>query len=448
MPQSWSTVSLNKVVHANMDLTSTKICVGILFGFWRFFWGILPVKLDRYLRKWEEASSDSKTFINEKRHQQVTCYVALTQSFGGGVLFATCFLHMMKELFISVEEIKAKWELSNNEYPISQVIIAFGFFSIYFLEEFTHWMVNKGKKRQCTKMYVGKVANVITKQKAPVPTSAKSTQSLRSSKVSPMKTIATIEEWELNQKNKPESEFEFDEELSPTTEKEEKPGNFLTSPCTSEKSMNRTYSGRSRHSIKEEINRANIALIQEEQLSLTDEETMKDQEQLMRCVLTIAALSLHTLLEGLSIGIQKFKYEIWYLFIAVSIHSASILFCMGVELILAQTRIRFIVLQMAALALASPVGILLGLLVSGESSMKTFGMSVAGVIVEGFSAGTILYITFFEVLNRERERRVYRLRRGLCIVGGFVIMALLQYSETRSDKHKILQYNNYNKTVS
>ncbi|ERL88642.1 zinc-regulated transporter 2 [Dendroctonus ponderosae] len=431
-----------------MDLTSTKICVGILFGFWRFFWGILPVKLDRYLRKWEEASSDSKTFINEKRHQQVTCYVALTQSFGGGVLFATCFLHMMKELFISVEEIKAKWELSNNEYPISQVIIAFGFFSIYFLEEFTHWMVNKGKKRQCTKMYVGKVANVITKQKAPVPTSAKSTQSLRSSKVSPMKTIATIEEWELNQKNKPESEFEFDEELSPTTEKEEKPGNFLTSPCTSEKSMNRTYSGRSRHSIKEEINRANIALIQEEQLSLTDEETMKDQEQLMRCVLTIAALSLHTLLEGLSIGIQKFKYEIWYLFIAVSIHSASILFCMGVELILAQTRIRFIVLQMAALALASPVGILLGLLVSGESSMKTFGMSVAGVIVEGFSAGTILYITFFEVLNRERERRVYRLRRGLCIVGGFVIMALLQYSETRSDKHKILQYNNYNKTVS
>lgn len=148
---------------ANMDLTSTKICVGILFGFWRFFWGILPVKLDRYLRKWEEASSDSKTFINEKRHQQVTCYVALTQSFGGGVLFATCFLHMMKELFISVEEIKAKWELSNNEYPISQVIIAFGFFSIYFLEEFTHWMVNKGKKRQCTKMYVGKVSRFACK---------------------------------------------------------------------------------------------------------------------------------------------------------------------------------------------------------------------------------------------------------------------------------------------
>lgn len=271
---------------------------------------------------------------------------------------------------------------------------------------------------------------------------------MRSSKVSPIKTIATIEEWELNQKNKPTSEFEFEEELFPPTERADKPVNFLTSPSKSEKSMHRTYSGRSRHSIKEEIDRANIALIQEEQLSPTDEETMKDQEQLMRCVLTIAALSLHTLLEGLSIGIQKFKYEIWYLFLAVSIHSASILFCMGVELILAQTRVRFIVLQMAALALASPVGILLGLLVSVESSMKTFGMSVAGVILEGFSAGTILYITFFEVLNRERERRVYRLRRGLCIVGGFVIMALLQYSETRSDKHKILHYNSYNKTAS
>lgn len=131
-----------------MDLITTKILVAIIFGFWRFFFGILPVKLDIYLRKWEEASSNSNTFINEKRHQQVSCYVALTQSFGGGVLFATCFLHMMKELFLSVEEMKSKWGMYT-EYPISQLVIAIGFFFIYFLEEFTHWMVNKGKKKQC-----------------------------------------------------------------------------------------------------------------------------------------------------------------------------------------------------------------------------------------------------------------------------------------------------------
>ncbi|CAG9760614.1 unnamed protein product [Ceutorhynchus assimilis] len=413
-----------------MDLISTKIFVAIIFGIWRFFFGILPVKLDAFLRKWEETSSDSNTFINEKRHQQVSCYVALTQSFGGGVLFATCFLHMTKELFLSVEEIKSIWGVYT-EYPVSQMIIATGFLFIYFLEEFTHWAINNGKKKKCA----GKVADVIIKSIS----SKSSAKTLRSSiNISPLKTIATIEEWDLNEKNKELMEFGYEEETFNTPEKNKKPDEFLNSPLKT--NLCRTSSARSRHSIKEEIDRANFAVIAEEQLSPEDEDSLKKQEQLMRCVMTIAALSLHSLIEGLSIGIQKFKYEIWYLFIAVSIHSASILFCMGVELILAQTRIRFIVLQMAALALASPMGILLGILLTTSDAARTPKVSVATVIFEGLSAGIILYITFFEVLNREKERRVYRVRRGLCIVGGFMLMALLQYSESKFEKHGMLKY--------
>lgn len=102
---------------------------------------------------------------------------------------------------------------------------------------------------------------------------------------------------------------------------------------------------------------------------------------------------------------------------------------------------------MAALAIASPTGIVLGLLVTVETSIKTFTMSIVTVILEGLSAGTILYITFFEVLNREKERRVYRLRRGLCIVGGFMLMALLQYSESRCEKHVILRVLNLENSV-
>ncbi|XP_030767094.1 peptidyl-alpha-hydroxyglycine alpha-amidating lyase 2-like [Sitophilus oryzae] len=136
-----------------MDLVSTKVLVAIIFGIFRFFFGMLPVKLDTCLRRWEEGSTDKKTFINAKRHQQVTCAVAMTQSFGGGVMFATCFLHMMRTLFVSVEELK-KIKGITNEYPISQLMISLGFFSIYFLEEFSHWMINSNKS--CTKSALDK----------------------------------------------------------------------------------------------------------------------------------------------------------------------------------------------------------------------------------------------------------------------------------------------------
>ncbi|XP_066147560.1 zinc transporter ZIP3-like [Euwallacea fornicatus] len=423
-----------------MNLTSTKICVALIFGFWRFFWGILPVKLDRWFKKTgEKTSPDSKTFINERRHQQVSCLVALTQSFGGGVLFATCFLHMIKELFLSVEEIKVKWNI-NNEYPISQLIIATGFFFVYFLEEFSHWVINRNKKKGCTKENVEKVAKVTVKSPtSSMVSSTRSTRSFKSSKVSPVKTVATIEEWELNNKNHQlNSNRKNHNGLVITKLKNEKPSvePFLNSPENNEKLLQRTFSSKSsRHSIQEEIDRANFEIIREERLTPEAEEEVKDQEQLMRCVLTIAALCLHSLLEGLSIGIQKFQYEIWYLFVAISIHSASILFCIGVELILAQTRVKYIIVQMTILALASPLGIFLGLLVTEETSMKASTMSVTSIALEGFSAGTILYITFFEVLNREKERRVYRVRRGLCIVGGFALMALLQFSESKYGKH-------------
>lgn len=266
------------------------------------------------------------------------------------------------------------------------------------------------------------MAKVISKNKV----SSSSPSSGRSSKS--LKKMAIIEEWELNAKNAHLNDIKnYDGLIVNNLETD--------SPTKSVKNLRRTSSAKSRHSIQEEIDRANFAVIQEEQLPPEAEESAKNQEQLMTCILTIAALSLHSLIEGLSIGIQQFQYEIWYIFIAVSVHSASILFCIGVELILAQTRLKFVVMQMTALALASPIGILLGLLVAENTSAKPSTMSVVSIVLEGFSAGAILYITFFEVLNREKERRVYRVRRGLCIVGGFLLMAALQFSESQYEKH-------------
>ncbi|KAJ8978829.1 hypothetical protein NQ317_010829, partial [Molorchus minor] len=85
--------------------------------------------------------------------------------------------------------------------------------------------------------------------------------------------------------------------------------------------------------------------------------------------------------------------------------------------------------MMFLLAMASPLGVILGLLFTLKINMETKAKSIAVVLLEGLSAGAILYIIFFEVLNREKERRVYRLYRAVCILAGFSMMAFLQYVE-------------------
>lgn len=384
-----------------MDLISTKILVAILFGFLRFFFGILPVKLYKILLRWE-GEDDSHHFINKKRHNQVTCTLALCQSFGGGVLFATCFLHMMPEVYKSVEALKEFGNLTT-DYPLSQLTISLGFFLVYFVEEFSHWFVTKVPENFCEKK------------------ESKSTRSVSSitNKIAP-ETLFIIDNAVYNEKQK-----ELENCNNEYHEKQEE--------------MERqAIDNAENYSINTEVmkeNEKNQSLNLDEELEQVTpvEEVMikevKSKQQIVRYLLVVLALSLHALFEGLAIGLQTSIANIWYLFIAVSIHSATILFYISLELILAKTEIRRIVTHVAILSFTSPLGVFMGLLITQTSNMNTQAKSTAVVLLEGLSAGTLLYITFFEVLNREKDRRAFIIKRAVCILAGFVLMAVLQCVE-------------------
>ncbi|KAJ8933898.1 hypothetical protein NQ318_011914 [Aromia moschata] len=374
-----------------MDLTTTKIVVAVAFGLLRFFFGLLPLKLYTILRRWE-GEDDTRTFINHRRHAQVNCILALCQSFGGGVLFATCFLHMMLEVYNSVEDLKSRNLIT--EYPLSQLTICVGFFFVYFLEELSHWIITQVPDKPWTPKL-------------------KKLASFTRTTVTPLEEPRTC------------SAFIIEEQ-----EKEEKTSIDKDSFSSDDNRENMAYDSLSLNSDVAKENDKNLQLDDEEnKIDEVVESEIKSQQQILRCVFTILALSLHAIFEGLSIGLQRTASNIWYMFVAASIHSATMLFCIGLELLLAKTRARFIVVQMLFLAVATPLGIFVGLLVTIKSNMETKAKSIAVVLLEGVSAGAILYITFFEVLNREKERRVYRMYRALCIIAGFSLMAFLQYVE-------------------
>ena len=162
---------------------------------------------------------------------------------------------------------------------------------------------------------------------------------------------------------------------------------------------------------------------------IMDSPTPLTQRKIVRGILIVLALSMHSFFEGVAIGMQNSNRNIWYLFIAVSIHSATILFVIGLEMLLSHARIRTIVIHVIVLSVMSPLGVFTGLLITLSTDADTKAKTIGVTFLEGLSAGTILYITFFEVLIREKERRVYRLRRALAIIVGFGMMACLETAE-------------------
>lgn len=373
-----------------MDLITTKILVAILFGSLRFIFGILPLKIYAILQRWEKQETKA-AFINEKRHHQVQCALAMCQSFGGGVLFATCLLHMMPEVHDSVEELKKYTQLETG-YPFSQLIVCLGFLLIYFVEEASHWLISKVPED-------------------PLVCSRKSSTT-HSNKISPKNEESVQNDTNI---------FTI---VSAIQEKE----------ISDKASINSMADIENQENLKNLEENEKVSEIIEEQEVVNEiiEEKVKTKQHVFRGIVVILALCLHAVLEGLAIGLQNSMSNIWYLFTAVSIHSATIMFYVGFELLLARTKNFTIFIHIIVLSVASPLGIMLGLLITIKYSMNTKAKSAAVVILEGLSAGTVLYITFFEVLNREKERRIFRMRRAVCIVSGFVLMALLQCVDVNS----------------
>ena len=83
-----------------------------------------------------------------------------------------------------------------------------------------------------------------------------------------------------------------------------------------------------------------------------------------------------------------------------------------------------IISYMITLGLVTPIGITIGIVLTSSSSEQTL---VVGVM-QGLAGGTLLYVTFFEVLEREKLEKVGMtgLVGAFLLIMGFSAMAGLE----------------------
>ncbi|XP_054714869.1 zinc transporter ZIP1-like [Uloborus diversus] len=144
---------------------------------------------------------------------------------------------------------------------------------------------------------------------------------------------------------------------------------------------------------------------------------------ILRSVLLVFALSLHSIFEGLAIGLQTSTQNVVRILVAVLIHKCIIAFTLGLNLVNSKLRKCDIVKGNIFFSLTSPIGIIVGFLV--VDFIKGVAMLIASGVLQGLAAGTFLYVTFFEILPHELNSGRDRMLKMLCLVLGFSVVTLL-----------------------
>lgn len=109
---------------ASMELLTTKIIALTLLGVLSLFFGLLPLRVRKHL-----------THGSRKRERIVSCFLC----FGGGVLLATVFTHMLPETRENfANAFRQKALTAGKDYPLAELVTCAGFFLVYFVEEFVH----------------------------------------------------------------------------------------------------------------------------------------------------------------------------------------------------------------------------------------------------------------------------------------------------------------------
>ncbi|XP_054285377.1 zinc transporter ZIP1-like [Macrosteles quadrilineatus] len=136
----------------------------------------------------------------------------------------------------------------------------------------------------------------------------------------------------------------------------------------------------------------------------------------LRSVLLLATLSIHSVFEGLAIGLQTDLDSVLNIFVAVMVHKVIVSFSVGLSLLQSQLRLVAVVALDVLFALMSPLGMVVGLYVDTLHSVR---QQLFSGMLQGIACGTFLYITCFEVLPRELSQGRDRLLKLLLLIVGF-----------------------------
>jgi zinc transporter 1/2/3 len=145
----------------------------------------------------------------------------------------------------------------------------------------------------------------------------------------------------------------------------------------------------------------------------------------LRCLLLLAALSTHSLFEGLAVGLQDDLPSLINLFVGVIVHECLMSFAMGVTLAQQNLRLATVIKLCVIYSLTIPVGMAIGM---GIGGIHSFAGNFASAIIQALTAGTFVYVIFLEILPSEINSDSDRLLKVMFMFLGFILILCLRFA--------------------
>lgn len=345
--------------------------------------GLAPIKLASWFKLTDSGGA----------HKRASLIVSLMLAFGGGVLLCTTFMHLLPEVKENIAELQEEGHLPELPFHFAEFLMCIGFFTMYFVEELVHLYLNKrNKNSRCADNAFQRGVSL-----------RNSTIMTKNSKNHNDDRHSSIADLISN-----DTESSFYQSHAHIVPKLNNQVSSISGPMTVSDGTN----GHHNH-----IHHAHSHLpdVANDDLIVSS----------LRGLLIVMALSVHELFEGLAVGLEDTSATVWYMFGAVAAHKLVLAFCVGVELIVAKTQKWLAFVYVFTFAAVSPIGIGIGIIISGDSS--TTGLISA--ILQGLASGTLLYVVFFEILQKGRSGILqffavitgYSLMFGLTFISKFFV---------------------------
>lgn len=142
----------------------------------------------------------------------------------------------------------------------------------------------------------------------------------------------------------------------------------------------------------------------------------------LRLAILFLAISIHSVFEGMALGLQTDKMRIFHLLVAVLFHEALVAFSVGITMARLQLTLHQGVKYILLFSTAVPIGIVLGLVVQQAPGS---GGSVASALFQSLAAGIFIHVTFLELVPAELSNSEDRLAKVAFLFLGFVALALV-----------------------
>lgn len=321
--------------------------------------------------------------------------------FGAGVLLSIVFLHLLPETRATLENAMDADLFPHSHYPVAEVVLVGGFFLVYLMEELIHTWIHRAHHNQHHRHGDAEAPGADAKAvgdggkrerlSSEGPAAAQEAVGGHGS----VRGVAVL----MAVDGRANEAFEGDGCVT---------GQVDTAA------------------------RNNVHTIPHHHTPAVDKDV-----SVMGAVVVVVALSFHSVMEGLALGLEEEPRDVWILLAALTSHKIFIAFSMSMELLEVGVSLKPFVASMVVFSLASPIGGLVGaLVVAYADDQESASAMLVPTFLQAVSGGTILYVAFCEVLERERAKPKGGMVRFLALLLGFCLMAGLEAVGGHEHGHK------------